>query len=148
MTARRLIPSLAAALLVATSAAAEPAADTCRILDVTGGNKVDEVAPLIVALATRWTPENRARAIETLQALLRDVRFDGGNAYVVARLGEDYEDHVLALRIVGGELAAARLTYEWTPDGMRLTVLNFQRRISALFPVGMPLAAEPIDCGG
>ncbi|NNK68125.1 MAG: hypothetical protein HKO95_15475 [Rhodobacteraceae bacterium] len=82
-----------------------------------------------------------------MTSLVRDIQFDGGNAYVVAKLGEDYEDHILAIRMKTGELAAARLTYEWTPDGMQLSVMNFKRRMSEMLPVGMPITGERIDCG-
>lgn len=146
MRAVRPLASLVAVLSSAAMGFADPAADTCRLLEVTGQNKVDEVEPLINELADRWAPQYRDNAVSTLEQLLREVRFDGGNAYVIATLGEDYEDHILAIRIVGGELAAARLTYEWTPKGMRLTVMNFKRRMSEMLPVGMPASGSLIDC--
>jgi hypothetical protein len=98
-------------------------------------------------LADRWAPKSRENAISTLQSLVRELQFDGGNAYVVAKLGEDYEDHILAIRLQAGEVAAARLTYEWTPDGLRLTAMNFRRRITEMLPVGMATSGILIDCG-
>ncbi|MBT8476228.1 MAG: hypothetical protein KJO78_12225 [Alphaproteobacteria bacterium] len=132
---------------ITTTADADPAEDSCRLLSVTSENRAADIEPLLNELASRWAPNSRNNAIETLTSLVRDIQFDGGNAYVVAKLGEDYEDHILAIRMKNGELAAARLTYEWTPDGMQLSVMNFKRRMSEMLPVGMPITGERIDCG-
>ncbi len=141
------LPSLALLCsAVASMAAADPGADTCRLLEIAGRNKVSEVEPVLNELAARWSREGRENAIRTLKTLLREVRFSGGNAYVVGTLGEDYQDHVLAIRIQGGELAAARLSYEWTPDGMHLTVMKFSRRMSESFPAGGLANGTLIDC--
>ena len=133
--------------LLATAAAADPASDSCEFLDVVGNNKRFAVEPMLAELADRWPAQSRTNAVATLKTLLQELEFDGGNVYVVSRLGDDYEDHILAIRLKTGELAAGRLTYEWTPEGLRLTGMNFKRRMSEMLPVGAPMLADPLDCG-
>lgn len=145
MTLHRTLAG-ATACMLATVAGADPASDSCRFLDIVGGNKRGAVEPLFADLADRWPEQSRTNAVTTLKTLLQELEFDGGNVYVVSQPGADYEEHILAIRLKTGELAAGRLTYEWTPDGLRLTGMNFKRRMSEMLPVGGPFLVGPLDC--
>lgn len=131
---------------MATAAAADPVASTCRFLDVVSGNKVDEVDALMADLGSRWVDSSRAGAIESLTTLLTQSKFAGGNVYRIAQLGEDLEEHLVVLRLERGEVAGARLLYEWTPDGLALTTMEFKRKFSEMIASQFAQQPEPVAC--
>lgn len=143
----KYLAAAAACLLASLHGAwADPAQDSCHFLAVVGGNQPEGVGPLLGNIAAKWIPESRSRAVATLTDLMSKQRFAGGSVYRIARLGEDLEEHLVLLRLDGGELAGARLLYEWTPDGIRLTTLDFQRKYAEIIARPFLMAPEPIAC--
>ncbi|MEM9969819.1 MAG: hypothetical protein AAF762_01790 [Pseudomonadota bacterium] len=138
--------SSAFVFMACTAASADAIADSCRFLDIVGGEKRALVEPMFSDLASGWPQESRANAVASVEAVIDELAFAGGNVYELARLGEDYADHLIAIRLAGGELTAARLTYEYAPTGLRLTGMNFKRRMSEMLPVGALASLEPVVC--
>jgi len=136
------------ALLIAPSAQADPVSHSCQFAAVLGGNDVDAVNALMDDIGTYWAEDVRGKATDTIRNMLRQFQFSGANVYRLVKLGDDYESHFLALRIATGEIAAGRLNYEWGPDGLRLTEINFTRRMSKSLSAGTGGSGsfEPIDC--
>jgi len=138
--------ALALAAPSATTAEADPQDQSCALLTVLGDNAVLGTEVAIDDLAARWAPQTRAAAQESLGALVAQNLFAGGTAYRLARFGDDLEEHLLLLRLRGGEVAAIRLIYEWAPDGPTLTVLDFKRRYTELPPAPYSATPQPLDC--
>lgn len=140
-------PSLALPLCLWCQAAqAVPAEDSCRILSVIGQNNAAGVEDLMIDLADRWTEVNRTGAIESLKSMLEPAPFAGGSVYRIARIGEDLEEHLIILRLSAGEVAGMRLLYEWTPEGLKLTSLDFKRRFADMIATQVMMPPEPIAC--
>lgn len=125
---------------------AEPIEQSCRLLDVMANNQADEVETLMTEVAARWPALNRVAAIERLQELLATAPFVDGSVYRTARLGEDLEEHLVVLRLAAGELAGARLLYEWTPTGPALTVFDFKQEFPELITGQLLPQSEPLAC--
>lgn len=139
----------AAALVVTLGASpgqADPVADTCAIAQALGGNARLEINAAIDSIAERWSPENRAAAKSRFGEFAAEGLFAGASAYRMIRFGDDLEEHLVLLRLRGGEVAAVRLIYEWTSEGPRMTVLDFKRRYSELSPAPYPAMPEAISC--
>jgi phage-related minor tail protein len=132
--------------LLAQGAGATPTDLSCRFLDVLGGNKAGEVEALMADLAQAWPEGNRTEATQRLQALLGDVAFAGGSVYRMAQLGQDLEEHLVLLRLSEGELVGARLLYEWAPEGMRLTSLDFNDDYADMTATQVLQPPEPLGC--
>jgi hypothetical protein len=125
---------------------AAPVEDSCRVLAVIGQNDTAKVEEVMIELADRWTEANRTGAIETLKAMLDPAPFSGGSVYRIAKIGDDLEEHLVVLRLSEGEIAGMRLLYEWTPDGLKLTSLDFKRRYADIISAQIMMPPEPIDC--
>lgn len=134
------------AALPAASASADPLSISCRLLDVMSQNKADEVEGAVSEFAARWLEEAREGAINQLTSLLTPQPFVGGSLHRIAKLGDDFEEHVMLLRLRPGEVAAMRLRYEWTPDGLTLTGIDFKRKIGDLSTVSFVGVPEEITC--
>ena len=146
--ARRLALTIPA-IAVATAGAAR--ADTaveqsCRLLAVLGGNQAEQVAPTLADLAARWVEENRVGVSQRLSGMLAEVSFAGGNVYQLGRLGDDLVEHLVVLRLEDGETAGLQLVYEWTPDGLALTRLNFKLDYASEPGITRPARLEPEAC--
>jgi hypothetical protein len=128
------------------AAAAAPQEQTCQFLKVMGSNSANEIGPMMDALAARWVPESRDGAKDSLEGLIEQYGFNGGTAYRIAVLGEDAEEHLVVLRLTNGEIAGARLLYEWTPDGLQLTTMDFKRKFSEIIATQFLQLPEPLAC--
>lgn len=125
---------------------AAPLEDSCRVLAVIGQNNAAGVEDMMIELADRWTDENRKAATLSLKAMLAPAPFVGGSVYRIAKIGDDLEEHLLVLRLSAGEIAGMRLLYEWTPDGLKLTSLDFKRRYGDIIAAQIMMSPEPIGC--
>lgn len=130
----------------ARTASADAVQTSCRFLEVMSQNRIDEVDETLMTFADRWVDESRQNATTQLSSLLDSRPFIGGSMYRVARLGEDFEQHVLVLRLEAGETAGMRLTYEWTPDGLALTGIDFKRNLEELTIAPFSTTPEPLSC--
>lgn len=129
-----------------TGAHADPVKQTCRFLDVMGGNRVGEVESMVAELAARWVPDARSAAVTQLSRLLEAGAYAGGNAYLVASMGDDLEEHLVLLRLVEGEVSGVRMRYEWTPDGLQLVAMDFKRRFEEYADTQFLRMPERIAC--
>ncbi|MBB5519536.1 hypothetical protein [Amphiplicatus metriothermophilus] len=120
--------------LANSSAASTPLAKSCAVLDVIGTDRTDGLAPLFADLGAHWPKENREGLINRLTELLGALDFAGGNVYLLNKFGDDLEEHLVLLRLAGGEVAGMRLRYEWTPAGMKLVTVNFERKYQDYVP--------------
>ncbi|GAB4519493.1 MAG: hypothetical protein Kow00133_05270 [Amphiplicatus sp.] len=111
-----------------SSAAATPLAKSCAMLNVIGADRTDGLAPLFAELGAHWPKKNREDLVDRLTELLGALDFAGGNVYLLNKFSDDLEEHLLLLRLAGGEVAGMRLRYEWTPEGMKLIKVNFERK--------------------
>lgn len=126
--------------------AADPEAISCKMMAVLSQNRVAELEPTLNEFAARWVPESRDGAIQQLSALLSSQPFVGGSVHRTTKLGEDLEEHVILLRLKDGEVAAMRMRYEWTPDGLTLAGVDFKRQVEELSTLPFPSVPEEIDC--
>lgn len=101
---------------------------------------------MMTEFADRWTDANRIGAIESLTSMVTPEPFAGGAVYRIAKFGEDLEEHLIVLRLATGEVAGMRLLYEWTPDGLKLTTMDFKRRFPDMIATQILMPPEPIDC--
>lgn len=139
-----LIATLSAAL--PTVAAANPQDISCRMLDAMSNNRGSQIKPMLKEIGSRWVPQSREGAAEQLTKLLETAPFMGGSLYRIAKLGDDFEEHIMLLRLQVGEVAGMRLRYEWTPDGLTLTGIDFKRQIGELSTVSFIGPPETINC--
>lgn len=142
----RLIACALSFCLAGSAAFAAPADASCRVLAVIGGNDATAIAPMMTEFADRWTDANRTGAIESLTSMVTPEPFAGGAVYRIAKFGEDLEEHLIVLRLATGEVAGMRLLYEWTPDGLQLTTMDFKRRFPDMIATQILMPPEPIDC--
>lgn len=140
--------TLLAALTTAlpTISAANPQDISCRMLDAMSNNRAAELNPMLEEVGSRWVPQSREGASEQLTKLLEAEPFVGGSLFRIAKLGDDFEEHIMLLRLGVGEVAGMRLRYEWTPDGLTLTGIDFKRQIGELSTVSFIGAPEEITC--
>lgn len=127
-------------------APANPELTSCKMLEVLSQNQIEEVEPTINDFAARWLPESRDGAITQLTELLTTQPFVGGSAHRIAKLGSDLEEHIVLLRLRLGEVAAMRLRYEWTPDGLSLAGMDFKRKVADLTTLSFLSVPEEIVC--
>ncbi|WP_172299986.1 hypothetical protein [Pseudoruegeria sp. HB172150] len=146
MKARQIAFIALTAAVYSASAAAEPLEQSCRILDVVGNNRAGMVNELVEEISTRWPQSNRDGAQQNFAKLLEEQVFSGGTVYQIAKLGDDVEEHLILLRLKLGEIAGIRLLYEWSPDGMAVTNLEFKRKFVEY--AERPFLQEPValDC--
>ena len=144
LRALTLFATLTAAL--PTVAAANPQAISCRVLDAMANNLGSEIKPILEEIGSRWIPQSRDGAAEQLTKLLETDPFVGGSLFQIAKLGDDFEEHIMLLRLEVGEVAGMRLRYEWTPDGLTLTGIDFKRQIGELSTVSFIGTPKPINC--
>ena len=146
---RRLTSFLGSAFLslaLSGPLSADPVQDSCMFLNVLGQNDASAVDAMIDGVATRWTPENRETATQQISVLASGNSFAGGNLYVVSKLGDDLEDHLIILRLKTGEVSGVLLRYEWSPDGLTLVNLDIKRRIGELLPTRILGIREAVQC--
>lgn len=119
---------------------------SCRLSSLVAENRSADVGATIRPITPSWTESSRDAAIRQLEEVLRTPTFAGGTVYRIARLGEDLEEHLLVFRLIKGEVAGARVLYEWAPDGPVLTGMDFKSDISLLMQ--QPFLQEPeiVDC--
>lgn len=129
-----------------TFAAANPQEVSCRLFDAMSNNKMVEINPILDDVGSRWLPQSREGAKEQLSTLLESQPFVGGSLHRIAKLGDDFEEHIMLLRLKIGEVAGMRLRYEWTPDGLTLTGIDFKRQIGELSTVSFIGPPETINC--
>ncbi len=125
---------------------ANPETTSCKMLEVLSLNKIEEVEPILNDFAGRWLPQSRDGAITQLTELLKTQPFVGGSAHRIAKLGGDLEEHIILLRLRMGEVAAMRLRYEWTPDGLTLAGMDFKRQVADLTTLSFVSVPEEIIC--
>lgn len=127
-------------------AAATALEQSCRMLSVIGGNAADEVASVFAEVLARWPEQNRVGATQQMEQMLGQLSYAGGNVYEIGRFGEDVVDHLLVLRRAEGETAGLLLRYEWTPDGMALTKMDY--KLEYLDEMGLPggVFLDPLGC--
>ena len=142
----RLILCCLMMLLGPGAASADPGQVSCRILAVVGGNQSNEVSGLVDDIAQRWTPKNRDAAKASLTQLVGTLEFVGGAVFRVSQFGEEAEEHLVFLRLAAGEVAGFRVLYQWTPEGMALVTLNFQRTVADLLAQPIAQRPEPLAC--
>ena len=119
---------------------------SCQMLAVLGGNQVEEVAPTLGRLAGRWPEQNITGATEQLTQMLGQIAFAGGNVYELGRLGDDLVEHLIVLRLAEGETAGMQLSYEWTPEGLALTRMDFKLNYTTELGLEIPIGAAPESC--
>ncbi|MEM8795286.1 MAG: hypothetical protein AAGE61_06945 [Pseudomonadota bacterium] len=145
----RLIHSvigIAAFFFMAGSLHAQPTNQSCAVLSALGSNQKLGVASAIDEAAPHWPTINREKLIETLQALLDSLQFNGGNVYRVAFFEGNLEEHLVLLRLKEGEVAGMRMRYEWAPDGMKLVTLKFERKYDAYARQPFSQTPELLTC--
>lgn len=125
-----------------------PTEVSCEILDLIGQNRSGKVQEVLVAKTASWNPASRDGLVERLEALLLETSFSGGTLYGAGKLGNDFEEHLLLLRLAKGEIAGARLSYEWTPVGLTLTNLEFKSDLHELMAQPFLSAPVAIRCVG
>lgn len=123
-----------------------PSEDSCEILDLIGQNRSGEVREVILPKTDTWSPASREALIVRLEELLLETRFNGGAVYSAGKLGNNFEEHLLILRLAAGEIAGARLSYEWTPSGLSLTNLVFKSDLTELMAQPFLQDPEEIRC--
>lgn len=131
---------------VATHVQAAPLDSSCMVLDVIGGNKTNESSPLVSKLAPHWSAKNRDGLTEQLDKLLANLKFAGGSVYRTAILGDDLEEHLIILRLHQGEVAGMLLRYEWSPAGMKLITMEFERKYADYIDTQMLQKPKKLDC--
>jgi hypothetical protein len=133
-------------LSMAGTAGASPEQFSCRFLEVIGGNQTEAVPDMVAELAVRWPEPNRVSAIETLSAVLDEVEFAGGSVWRIAELAGEVEEYLVILRLDAGEVSGARLLFEWTPEGLMLSTMDFNRRYPDIVANQFLQPPEAIDC--
>lgn len=132
--------------LLPVAAHADPADITCRFLAVMGSNQAEQVEPMLKDIAPRFEGERLESATNTLRSIAAGAPFAGGSAWTVLSLGEDLEEHLVLFRLKEGELAGSLLRYEWSPEGLALTNIEFHRQFADYVPDFTPTAPTAIDC--
>lgn len=127
-------------------AQADPIDTSCRLSEIIGQNQATEVHDAMEIFARNWVAPSRVAVISRLEGLLKKPVFAGGSVYRVAKLGEDFEEHLLVLRLRKGEVSGARLLYEWTPDGLALTNLEIKGNLYEITRSGFMQSPEIIEC--
>lgn len=130
----------------AANAKMSPTQMSCLLGDVLGQNRADDVRQTLTPMTPSWPDENRDAAIEQLEGLLQAPSFAGANVYLVGKLGEDLEAHLLVMRLARGEVAGALLRYEWAPDGFILTGMDFKSDINKLIEINFLQQPELLSC--
>ncbi|WP_425091756.1 hypothetical protein [Tropicimonas sp. S265A] len=145
------LPALLSVVLASSCFALPAVADTtdktCRFLEVIGSNDGASVSAMLDDIAPNFSAERRSSASQSLEALVSSPIFNGGSAWRIAALGNDLEEHLVILRLTEGEVAGGRLRYEWSPDGLALVSLEFQRQYAEYTSAGFLMTPEPITCG-
>lgn len=137
---------LVTSLLAAGSTGASPGEASCLFLKVLGSNDAASVASMIDEVAPTWPEANRDDASEALVKVLNELEFVGGSAWQTAKLGQDIEEHLVLLRLSKGEVSGARLLYQWSPDGLTLTAMDFQRHYNEMISTQVLQAPKAIEC--
>jgi hypothetical protein len=127
-------------------AIADPEATSCKLMEVLSTNEIAEVEPTLNDFTARWLPQSRDGAITQLTELLKTEPFVGGSVHRIVRLGTDLEEHIVLLRLGAGEVAAMRLRYEWSPDGLTLAGMDFNRQVADLTTLSFVGPPEEILC--
>lgn len=135
-----------AVLAMASADAAGLSEKSCAVLDVIGADRADGLAPLFADLGAHWPKENREGLVSRLTELLGALDFAGGNVYLLNKLGDDLEEHLVLLRLSDGEVAGMRLRYEWTPEGMKLVKVNFERKYEDYLPNAAGGSFQKLSC--
>ena len=138
--------AISTSLTVSGGAEATPVDDSCHFLEVIGNNASANVPRMISEIATTWPETNRIAATETLNNVLNEITFAGGSVWRIAQLGSDIEEHLVVLRHAEGEVSGVRLLYQWSPDGLELTTLDFKRRYSEIVATQMLQTPQSIEC--
>ena len=125
---------------------AAPQEDTCRLLKVLGSNDGDAIPSLLSEIAPAFSAERGAEASNQLKAMLGAPIFRGGSAWLIGSMGDDLEEHLLLLRLRDGEVAGARVRYEWYADGMSIVSLEFHRNFAKYAERPFLQPPEPILC--
>ena len=146
MKTHRHVVGMMFALATASHTSADPATDTCRLLAAIGGNDPNAVELALKDIGARWPEENVNRAIAQMKTVASGDVFVGGNAYLISKLGDDMEEHLVVLRLKAGEISAMRLRYEWTPDGLKLVNLETKRSITDILRNSYVLQSPQVDC--
>jgi hypothetical protein len=127
-------------------AIANPETTSCKMLEVLSQNKIEEIEPTLNDFAARWLPQSRNGAISQLTELLKTEPFVGGSVHRITKLGNDLEEHIVLLRLRMGEVAAMRLRYEWSPDGLTLAGMDFKRQVADLTTLSFVSVPEEVIC--
>jgi len=125
---------------------ANPTDTSCRLLEIIGQNQATEIRNAMNSYAKNWNAPSRNAVISRLENLLAEPVFAGGSVYRVGKLGDDFEEHLLVLRLTKGEVSGARLLYEWTPDGIALTKLEVKGNLAEITENGFLQAPEILEC--
>lgn len=136
----------ASTLALPQTVLANPVDQSCQILKVIGDNDAAAVTELVETISDRWSEESRQQAVGQLTNLASAGAFAGGSLYRLSKLGDDLEDHLILLRLRQGGLSAMWLRYEAGPGGMRVGVLDINRRVSQLVPDRALGMLEPVEC--
>lgn len=144
---KKQLAALVAALTILGGAAdADTVRHSCRILSVVGANNVQGVSGLVSELAGTWKEENRKGLSTQLERLLATFRFAGGNVYRVRRFGGDIDQHLIVLRLDGGEVSGLLVRYEWGGETMRLVGMSFERKYERYITGISANIIDPVDC--
>ncbi|MEM6577134.1 MAG: hypothetical protein AAF678_01460 [Pseudomonadota bacterium] len=138
---------IAVAGISSGAAQADPTTNTCRFLDVMGSNNVVELADTLAEIAPRFSEDRNEQAAQQLGTVLEASPFIGGSAWRVVKFGEDIEEHLVLIRLKEGEVAGARLRYEWTAQGLSMVNLEVQRKYAEFTALQFTQAPERLDCG-
>ena len=136
-----------ATVFAAQSVAANPVEHSCHFLEVMGNNRVGDVQSMMGSIAPEFSQDRVSQAVSQFETLLRGSIFDGGSAWLVGKLGDDLEEHLIILRLSEGEVAGARLRYEWSADAPKLASIEFKRQFAEYAAQPFLQALERIDCG-
>ena len=140
------IAAFMACLFSASSVSASPIESSCLFLKVLGGNDASSVTAMVDEIASAWPEGNRSEASAALTNVLKELEFAGGSIWQIAKLGEDLEEHLVILRLSKGEVSSARLLYQWSPDGLALAGLDFQRQYPQIISKQFLQTPQPVEC--
>lgn len=135
-----------ASLFATDSLKASPNKASCLFLKVLGNNDTASVRSMMEEIAYTWPEANRTEATKTLIKVLSELDFAGGFIWQIAKLGEDIEEHLVILRLAKGEVGGARLLYQWSPDGLALTGIEFERRYAELVSTQVLQTPQAVHC--
>lgn len=143
----KFTPLIATLFILPVYGQSSPSEDSCDILDLIGQNRSPgEVREVMAPKTATWSRGNREALIERLEALLLETTFNGGAVYSAGKLGDNFEEHLVILRLNEGEIAGARLSYEWTPSGLSLTNLEVKSDLKELLAQAFLQEPEEIRC--